>query len=303
MTRERTRSLVAFALAATTWACASAPSATAQTTGATTCPGTFQVLHNDSVGTLYLPAGAYSVVVLTPGTLSCSDASELFREFLEDYDGRLTGGWRVDAGAKSFTRRGQGFRVTAASPTPPTPPSKRVCPSYFTVVQTDHIGSFTVRKGRYRITLLSVGRMTCSQASVFLAQFLQDFDGVLPRPWFLDPSTGSFMRGSRYVGFRIKPWSGPLPPNGGGGRRPAKCPGTFRVVHDDRIGRLRLPAGPYGITAFGNVSCAQASTQFTSFLANNFTGALPRPWRLRVTSGTFLRGRGSANGFRVKPAR
>jgi hypothetical protein len=75
------------------------------------------------------------------------------------------------------------------------------------------------------------------------------------------------------------------------------------VVHNDRIGSLRLPAGQYRIAAFGNVSCPQASTQFTSFLANNYTGMLPRPWRLRVASGTFLRGSGSANGFRVKPAR
>ena len=207
---------------------------------------------------------------------------------------------------RRFTRGSQGFRVTAAGPTPPTPPSNRVCPSYFTVLHNDHIGSFAIRKGRYRITLLSVGRISCAQASNDFAQFLQDFDGILPRPWSVDPSTGTFMRGSRYVGFRIKPWSGPLPPSGGGGRHPStggKCPGTFRVVHNDRIGRLRLPRGPYLITAFGSVSCAQASTQFTSFLDNDYTGVLPRPWRLRVTTGTFLRGSGSENGFRVKPAR
>jgi hypothetical protein len=306
MARPRTRTLVALALAGTCWACVSASTASAQTTGAETCPGTFQVLHNDSVGALYLPAGHYTIVVLTPSTLTCSDASELFREFLEDYNGRLAGGWRVDASTATFARSSQSFRVTAASPAPPTPPSKRVCASYFTVVHNDHIGSFAIRKGRYRITLLSVGRITCAQASGFFAQFLQDFDGILPRPWFLDPSTGSFMRGSRYLGFRIKQWSGPLPPNGGGGRHPntgGKCPRTFRVVHDDRIGALRLPGGPYLVTALGNVSCAQASAQFASFLANNFTAPLPRPWRLRVTTGTFLRGSGSANGFRVKPAR
>ena len=206
--------------------------------------------------------------------------------------------------ARRPSRAAASFRVTAAGPTPPTPPSNRVCPSYFTVLHNDHIGSFAIRKGRYRITLLSVGRISCAQASDAFARFLQDFDGILPRPWFVDPSTGSFMRGSRYVGFRIKPWSGPLPPGGGGGRHPStggKCPGTFRVVHNDRIGRLRLPRGPYLITAFGNVSCAQASTQFTSFLANDYTGVLPRPWRLQVTTGTFLRGSGSKNGFRVKP--
>jgi hypothetical protein len=306
MAHARTRTLVALALAGTCWACASASSALAQTTGAATCPGTFNVLHNDSVGALYLPAGPYVITVLNASTLSCSDASEFFREFLEDYDGRLAGGWRVDPSTATFARRSQGFRVTAGAPTPPTPPSKRVCSSFFTVLHNDHIGSFAIRKGRYRITLLSVGRISCAQASDDLAQFLQDFDGILPRPWFVDPSTGSFMRGSRYVGFRIKPWSGPLPSGGGGGRHPStggRCPGTFRVVHDDRIGRLRLPRGPYLITALGNVSCAQASTQFTSFLANDYTGMLPRPWRLRLTTGTFQRGNGSANGFRVKPAR
>jgi len=297
---------VALALAITAWACASASTASAQTTGATTCPGTFDVLHNDSVGALNLSAGPYAVVVLNPSTLSCSDASELFREFLEDFDGRLAGGWRVDPSTATFTRGSQGFRVTAAGPTPPTPPSNRVCPSFFTVVHNDHIGSFAIRNGRYRITLLSVGRISCAQASNAFARFLQDFDGILPRPWSVDPSTGTFMRGSRYVGFRIKPWSGPLPSGGGGGRHPStggKCPGTFRVVHNDRIGQLRLPRGPYLITAFGSVSCAQASTQFTSFLNNDNTGVLPRPWRLQVTTGSFLRGSGSKNGFRVKPAR
>jgi hypothetical protein len=306
MPRSKTRKLVALALAVTAWAWASTSTASAQTTAAASCPGTFEVLHNDRVGALYLPAGPYVIIVLNPSTLSCHDASELFREFLEDYNGRLAGGWRVDPSTATFTRASQSFRVTAASPTPPTPPSKRVCPSYFTVLHNDQIGSFAIRKGRYRITLLSVGRISCALASNAFARFLQDFDGILPRPWFIDPSTGTFMRGSRYVGFRIKPWSGPLPPNGGGGRHPStggKCAGTFRVVHNDRIGKLRLPRGPYLINAFGNVSCAQASTQFASFLANDYTGMLPRPWRLQLTTGTFLRGTGSQNGFRVKPAR
>ena len=306
MPRSKTRKLVALALAVTAWTWASTSTASAQTTAPASCPGTFEVLHNDRVGALYLPAGPYVIIVLNPSTLSCHDASELFREFLEDYNGRLAGGWRVDPSTATFTRGSQSFRVTAASPTPPTPPSKRVCPSYFTVLHNDRIGSFAIRRGRYRITLLSVGRISCAQASNAFARFLQDFDGILPRPWFIDPSTGTFMRGSRYVGFRIKPWSGPLPPSGGGGRHPStggKCAGTFRVVHNDRIGKLRLPRGPYLINALGNVSCAQASTQFASFLANDYTGMLPRPWRLQVTTGTFLRGTGSQNGFRVKPAR
>ena len=191
-------------------------------------------------------------------------------------------------------------------PTPPNPPSSRVCPSYFTVLHNDHIGSFAIRKGRYRITLLSVGRISCAQASSYFAKFLRRLRRHPAAAVVRRPEHRHFMRGSRYVGFRIKPWSGPLPPNGGGGKHPSKggkCPGTFRVQHNDRIGSLRLPGGPYLITAFGSVSCSQASKQFTSFLDNDYTGMLPRPWRLQSTTGTFLRGGGSKNGFRVKPAR
>ena len=47
--------------------------------------------------------------------------------------------------------------------------------------------------------------------------------------------------------------------------------------------QAELPKGPYFITAFGNVSCKQASAQFTSFLDNDYTGALPRPWTLQVS--------------------
>jgi hypothetical protein len=308
MPRTRTRFAVALALVVT--ACASAPISNASAQGVTqaACPGTFQVLSNDSIGSLSLPAGPYVITVLDSATLSCADASELFREFLEDFDGRLTPPWRLNAATATFTRGSSsvGFRVAQANPTPPTPPtpppSNRVCPSYFTVLHNDHIGGFGIAKGRYRITLLSVGRISCGQASRSFAQFLQDFDGILPAPWFVDPSTGSFMRGSRFVGFRIKPWSGSTTGGGGGGKGTAKCPGTFQVGHNDQVGMLRLPRGPYFITAFGSVSCKQASAQFTLFLDNDYTGALPRPWVLRVQNGQFTRGR-TNNGFRVKPAR
>lgn len=300
---------MALALAVT--ACASAPISNASAQGVTqsTCPGTFAVLNNDSIGSLSLPAGPYTITVLNPNTLSCSDASLLFTEFLEDFDGKLTPPWRLNAATATFTRGGNssiGFRVAQANPNPPTPPppppSNRVCPSYFTVVHNDHVGTFSIPKGRYRITLLSVGRISCGQASNYFAQFLQDFDGILPMPWFVDPSTGSFMRGSRFVGFRIKPWSGSTTGGGGGGKGTAKCPGTFQVQHNDQIGNLKLPGGPYYITAFGSVSCKQASKQFQLFLDNDYTGALPRPWILRVQNGQFTRGR-TNNGFRVKPAR
>jgi hypothetical protein len=307
MPRSRIR-LAALTLALAAIACAPS-SASAQSSSPVTCPS-FHVLHNDRIGALYLPAGPYTITVLNGSRLSCGDASELFEQFLEDYDGRLPRPWVLNTETATFTRGRNsttGFRISPGGtpPGPPTP-SKRTCPSYFTVLHNDRIGGFRIAKGRYRITLLSIGRISCARASRLFANFLQDWNGILPRPWFIDPTTGSFMRGSRHVGFRIKRWAGPLPPNGGGGRHPStgktRCPGTFRVLHNDSIGALNLPRGPYWITARGSISCARASRLFASFL-EDFEGNLPRPWRLSVRTANFSRGAGGANGFQVKLAR
>jgi hypothetical protein len=75
------------------------------------------------------------------------------------------------------------------------------------------------------------------------------------------------------------------------------------VEHNDSIGKLSLRAGPYIVTRLKgrSPSCARASTLLASFL-QDYTGALPSPWRLRVATGTFTRGPGGG-GFRIKPAR
>jgi hypothetical protein len=279
---------------------------------AAVCPATFEVLHDDTVGALYLPAGAYTVTLLNANRLTCAQASDLFRQFLEDWDGRLPRPWVVNAQTATFTRgRGGsvGFSVAPAGSNNGGGggghhPHGTACPGTFRVLHNDSIGTFAIPRGNYRITLLSVGRITCSQASSYFAAFLQDYDGILPSPWFLDTETGTFMRGSRNVGFRIKGWVGPVRPSGGGsGTHPTgnRCPGTFRVLNNDRIGRLRLPRGPYRITLVRRgISCQRASRLFTSFL-QDFEGTLPRPWRLSVATATFTRGAGGA-GFRVKPA-
>ena len=269
------------------------------------CPGTFHVIHDDRIGALSLPAGQYAITVLD-ATINCSDAFDLFRQFLEDYDGRLPGGWKVDAATATFSRFQPGFRV-ARSAIPPPSPSARECPFRFEVEHNDHIGRLAIPRGTYRLDLLSVGPVSCVAASRDFARFLQDYDGVLPRPWRLDPSTGSFTRGSRHIGFRIKPWSGYLPPGPGGrvivqtGKR---CPGTFRVLNNDRIGRLKLRRGPYRVTRLGSrsPSCARASTLLAGFL-QDFDGVLPAPWKLSPATATFTRGTGSRAGFRIKPAR
>jgi hypothetical protein len=311
--RARTRSLL-VAAAALGAVLALPGAANAQAGSAVACPDTFEVLHDDTVGALYLPKGHYTVTLLDPAALTCSAASDLFRQFLEDWDGRLRRPWVVNAQAASFTRGSGGsvgFSVTPANGGAGGGggghhPVGTICPGTFQVLHDDHIGSFAVPEGYYLVTLLAADRISCSQASAYLSRFLSDFDGVLPVPWILDPETGSFMRGARNVGFRVKELAGPPVPRGGGsGVHPTgkSCPNTFRVLNNDSIGRLRLRKGPYRITLVGSGgSCQRAAQLFRGFL-EDFQGALPRPWRLDVQTATFTRGPSGSAGFRVKPAR
>lgn len=278
---------------------------------AATCPFTFQVLHDDRIGRLQLPMGFYRIT--TTGGLSCEDASDLFRQFLEDYDGVLSKPWSyvvLGSGHGTF-RKGSGgptFTVTFTGTSGGGgdghhPNTGLACPSYFTVLHNDRIGSLRIPHGRYRITLLSRGRLSCPQASSLLAQFLQDFDGKLPGGWLVIPAEGAFVRGSLNYGFRIKLWVG----SGGGlgastfPTNEARCGGTFRVLHNDRIGKLRFPAGPYYLNVIGSLSCRTAASRFRQFL-NLPSGRLPSPWVLNVATGTFRRGRSGTTGFRAKPA-
>jgi hypothetical protein len=278
-----------------------------------TCPATFQVLHNDRIGLLQLPEGYYTITVLERNLLSCASASDYFRQFLEDYNGRLQRPWVLNVATATF-RRGRsrvGFSVSRAT-TPSGgggggrhPYSGTACPGYFRVLHNDHIGRLSLPAGPYRITLLAVGRLSCSRASTLFANFLQLYTGRLPFPWRLDVRTATFSA-SHNVGFRVKPAVGPAPRPTPSGRHPSdgrRCPGFFRVLNNDRIGALRLRRGNYIVTVLrgGNVSCSEASSEFRQFL-NLPLGNLPRPWVLNARKGVF-RQRGTRNGFRVKPAR
>jgi hypothetical protein len=281
--------------------------ASAQTATPVLCPSTFAVLHDDQIGSLSLPAGAYAITVTG---LSCGHAADLFRQFLEDWDGRLPRPWVANAATRTFTRGSGGSVSFSVAPTGSHGgggggghhPHGALCPGTFQVLHNDVIGDFEIPQGSYSITLLSVGRIACARAATLFGRFLQDFDGVLPGRWLLDPETGSFMRGSRNFGFRIKELVGPPNPNGGGGgTHPTgnRCRGTFRVLNNDRIGQLRLPKGRYRITLVGTgVTCTQASSRFTDFL-QAFDGVLPRPWRMNAQTATFTRGAGGP-GFSVE---
>jgi hypothetical protein len=159
-----------------------------------------------------------------------------------------------------------------------------------------------IKKGRYILDRLGPLSPTCSQAISLLDGFLMDFDGVLPNGWVLLPDDGAFVRGSVTYGFRLEP----DPDSGGGTRFPTqttRCSATFRVVHNDRIGALSFPAGPYWVSIFkgSNITCPQSTQLLAAFLQRP-NGRLPRPWVIDVATGSFRRGRSSQYGFVAKPA-
>ena len=172
MPRGRIRSSLAAAVAATTLLLLIPTAGQAQSTTRTACPGTFQVLHNDSIGTLRLSAGAYQITVANPAALSCARAAQDLAEFLQDYDGKLRRPWNVNTRAVAFQRGSDGqvafslARVGSATPgggggVVPTP-TANACPGFFNVLHNDHIGSLSVPKDAYRITLLSPSALGCA---------------------------------------------------------------------------------------------------------------------------------------------
>jgi hypothetical protein len=266
------------------------------------CPGTFQVEHNDRIGKLSLPAGPYTI---TATNIGCAASSQLFTQFLNDWDGRLPGGWRPTVqgvGHGTFLGpRGQAFVVKAGGTGGGG--NGLVCTQRFALKQNDRIGSLVMKKGLYIIDRLGPLAPSCATDATLLKQFLQDFDGILPNGWIVLANDGSFVRGSVSYGFRVEP-----DPNGGGGgnnfpTNTVRCSATFRVVHSDRVGALRFPAGPYWVSIYKGtgITCPQASRLLASFLQRT-DGRLPSPWVISVATGSFRRGRSSPFGFIAKPA-
>ena len=205
------------------------------------CPS-FQVLHNDRIGKLKLRAGSYTIVIGNQRRLSCSSAADLFRQFLEDYDGVLPDGWRVQARKARFVQRSSGdaFKVRrirgggggGGANGGQYPSTGRACAAPFTVQHNDQIGSLKLKAGQYRITLLAVGRLSCQRASKLFARFLQDYTGVLPGTWRLDPKTATFSKSAHY-GFRVKPYQ--ITPTGSSASRPVRS-GRARLRRQDPWG-------------------------------------------------------------------
>lgn len=235
----RRRGAIAALLATGAVAWHAAPAAAQQTAVPLSCPATFSVLHDDGIGTLAVPAGSYALTVSDPARLSCAAASDRFRQFLEDWDGRLPAPWRLDPATATFSGgAGVGFRIAAVG-TPSGggggqhPATGARCPGVFQVLHDDYIGALDVPAGSYTVTLLSVGPLSCAQAMNRLAAFLQRFNGRLPFPWVLETQTATFLKGvrglasgssrrSRHSPRRRRAAVRPIPADGYA-RAPSKC--------------------------------------------------------------------------------
>jgi hypothetical protein len=268
----------------------------AATASAASCPGTFQVLNSDRIGSLKLPAGPYAIT--TAGGVGCAQAATLFNRFLQDWDGILPNRWVVSG--SGFRQQGSraAFTVRAArsAPIPPTPGFGPICPGAFTLTAPDRINALSLRAGNYAVQLLSSSTaLSCTTANRQLSNFLAaEPEEPLPSPWTLNASTATFTR-SAGVGFRIIVAGSST--SGGGRTVGVTCPGFFQVVHNDRINSLRVRAGRYYLYALGDIGCVEVVNRFRSFLAAN--GIPPRNWTLNTQTATFLY-QGN-RGFRVEP--
>jgi hypothetical protein len=66
----------------------------------------------------------------------------------------------------------------------------------------------------------------------------------------------------------------------------ARCPATFTVLHNDRVGAVSIPRGSYFLNANG-LSCATASSLLSRFL-DDFDGSLPGGWTTAATGRGFV---------------
>ncbi len=75
------------------------------------------------------------------------------------------------------------------------------------------------------------------------------------------------------------------------------------MLHNDKIGALSVRAGHYLFVPLANspLTCDQTTTLIKQFLAAP-RNALPSPWVVDTTTGTFRKGKGSKTAFRLKPA-
>lgn len=175
------------------------------------------------------------------------------------------------------------------------------CPATFRVLHNDSIGAAVLPRGQYTVTVRAPG-LSCAAASRFFAQFLQDYDGKLQKPWAVvaqGRGRASFTQNGQ-PGFSVAlTQAPPTPPSYG-----TVCPGFFQVLNNDTIGPLTFPKGSYRlvIPKASIITCPQSAKLFKQFLARP-DGLLPKGWRMKATTALFYKpGNSKRKKFRVDPA-
>ena len=164
------------------------------------------------------------------------------------------------------------------------------CPT-FRVLNNDKIDGVSFPAGTYNMT---AKRMACQQASDYFRQFLAANQNSLPSGWKLFAKRLKFKNSKQNIAFRVKRVGGGG--GGGGGSTTGKCPGTFRVLHNDRINNLSIPAGNYQIRV-KRMACQSASNSFKQFLSAP-GNVLPKGWKLIKPKQKFKNAKGGYS-FRI----
>jgi hypothetical protein len=195
-----------------------------------------------------------------------------------------------------------GAALAALALTAAAPASAATCPS-FQVLHDDRIGPASFPAGSYEVTVEP--GLSCKAASQLFARFLEDYDGVLPKPWRIvaeGSGVASFVNGSA-AGFTVSRSSGGGGGEGGSNVLGQLCPGNFTVNAGSRVGPLLFPKGQYliYIPAKSGISCRRGSVLFTRFLAAP-GGTLPFPWRVLAQTATFYKSaHPTRSAFRIEP--
>ncbi|HVS99699.1 MAG TPA: hypothetical protein VHE08_04210 [Solirubrobacterales bacterium] len=180
-------------------------------------------------------------------------------------------------------------------------PAPKTCPG-FRVLHDDRVGAAVFPAGTYTIDLESAG-LTCKSSADLFARFLEDFDGVLPRPWKVvaeGSGKAAFVRGAQ-PGFSVE-LTGKREEGGANPDLGRLCPNPYRVNASTVVGSLRFTKGDFLIylPQGSGISCNRASVLFTRFLGAG--GVLPEPWRLTAQTATFYKpSNPRRSAFRIEP--
>ncbi|MBS1883602.1 MAG: hypothetical protein JSS97_11680 [Actinobacteria bacterium] len=183
------------------------------------------------------------------------------------------------------------------------PPAKPTACLGFRVLHNDRIGAAVFPAGSYTITLQDPS-LDCKSSAELFARFLEDYDGVLPKPWTVaneGSGKAAFLRNGTSPGFSVE-LTGKNPENAVNPDLGQLCPGTFMVNSTTVVGPLRFTKGQFLIylPSGSGITCNRASVLFTRFLGAG--GTLPDPWKLINQTATFYKPQNpKRSAFRIEP--